>query len=145
MKLNQRNLGVKCCEYSQLREKERKNRIFMKSRTILYLTQNFIVPAQICGPLTIGYGIAQKFTTWRFIVSVWKLRELYSHDFFFENSVKSTVSYLHWFHEIFLVRVTLCFFHTTVWKNQKFSLSLTEKKIRQINYLVTSLVKVLLS
>ena len=35
------------------------------------------------------------------------------------------------------------FFHTVVWKNEKFSL--TEKTFRQINYLVISLVKPLLS
>ena len=46
------------------------------------------------------------------------------------------------------MRVNFSFFHSvcttvTVWKNGKFSL--TEKKFRQINYLVISLVKPLLS
>ena len=36
-----------------------------------------------------------------------------------------------------------CALWSTAWKNEKFSL--TEKKIRQINYLVNSLVKPLLS
>ena len=81
--------------------------------------------------------------------------EIYSHSFLAKNFVKvipllrSLLS--SWFDEIFIrwewisVISKVCnrSSHCTVWKNEKFSL--TEKKFRQIIYLVISIVKLMLS
>ena len=70
----------------------------------------------------------------------WGKHEIYSYS---KNISWKQCVFLRWFHGIFFEKVHMNPIWCTVWKLQKFSL--TEKKFRQINYLVISLVKPLLS